>query len=143
MEQEKITVNLGVVDLGKMDYLVEQGFYANRSEFVRTAVRNQLKEHDPIVSDESLRGKMITVSTESLEARNIWAIGVFKLDAGLVNKHLQNGVKLSIFVVGAVVVDKTIPLESLRAAVGRVKVYGSVIGNPDVVAFLKGESSHV
>ena len=143
MEQEKVTINLSVVDLGKMDYLVEQGFYSNRSEFVRSAVRNQLKTHDPIVSDESLRGKMVSLSTDSADVRHIWAIGIFKLDAALVKRHLQSGVKLGIFVVGALVVDKDIDLASLKGALATVKVYGSITGQPEVVRFLKEGESHV
>lgn len=143
MEQEKITINLSVVDLGKMDYLVEQGFYANRSEFVRSAVRSQLKSHDPVVSDESLRGRMVSLSTESPEVRSIWAIGMFKLDYALVKRHLQSGTRLGIFVVGALVVDKAITLELLKPVIDTVKVYGTITGHPDVVRYLKGGESDV
>ena len=52
--QEKITINLNAVDLAKVDYLAEQGFYSSRSDFIRTAIRNQLREHEAIVSDEAL-----------------------------------------------------------------------------------------
>ena len=41
-ESEKITINLGYVDLGRIDLLVQEGFYSNRSDFIRTAIRNQL-----------------------------------------------------------------------------------------------------
>ncbi|MBS3985026.1 MAG: hypothetical protein KGZ66_05435 [Selenomonadales bacterium] len=143
MEQEKITINLSVVDLGKVDYLVEQGFYANRSEFVRSAVRNQLKTHDPIVSDESLRGKMVSLSTDSADVRHVWAIGIFKLDAALVKRHLQSGVKLSVFVVGALVIDKSVTLDNVRDVMGTVKVYGSITGQPEVVRFLKEGEQNV
>ena len=42
---EKITINLGLVDLGQVDLLVQEGFYANRTDFIRTAIRNQLTTH--------------------------------------------------------------------------------------------------
>src|SRR5580693_5065020 len=45
-ESEKITINLGFVDLGHIDLLVEEAFYSNRTDFIRTAVRNQLARHD-------------------------------------------------------------------------------------------------
>jgi len=137
VEQEKVTLNLSIVDLGKMDYLVEQGFYSNRSEFMRTAIRNQLREHDPVVSDESLRGKMLSVSTETPEVRSVWAIGVFKLDKALVARHATAATKLSIFVVGALIVDKDTTLEMLKEAVVSAKIYGSISGPPDVVKYLK------
>src|ERR1700712_665248 len=42
---EKITINLGCVDLGQIDLLVQEGFYANRTDLIRTAIRNQLTAH--------------------------------------------------------------------------------------------------
>ena len=44
-ETEKITINLGFVDLGQIDLLVQEGFYSNRTDFIRTAIRNQLTTH--------------------------------------------------------------------------------------------------
>ena len=44
-ETEKITINLGPVDLGQIDLLVQEGFYSNRTDFIRTAIRNQLATH--------------------------------------------------------------------------------------------------
>ena len=142
VEQEKVTLNLSIVDLGKMDYLVEQGFYSNRSEFMRAAIRHQLKAHDPVVSDESLRGKMLSISTETPEVRHVWAIGVFKLDKALIAKHLASGTKLGIFVVGALIVDKDITLEMIKEAVVSAKIYGSVSGHVEVAKFLKEGFEH-
>src|SRR3954452_18376625 len=44
-ETEKLTINLGVVDLGQIDLLVQEGFYSNRTDLIRTAIRNQLSVH--------------------------------------------------------------------------------------------------
>jgi len=44
-ETEKITINLGLVDLGQVDLLVQEGFYSNRTDFIRTAIRNQISAH--------------------------------------------------------------------------------------------------
>ena len=49
-ESEKITINLGFVDLGHVDLLVSEGFYGNRTDFIRTAIRNQLGRHGPAMS---------------------------------------------------------------------------------------------
>ncbi|MFD2740093.1 CopG family transcriptional regulator [Sulfitobacter aestuarii] len=49
-ENEKITINLGFVDLGRIDLLVQEGFYSNRSDFIRTAIRNQIDSHAEVVS---------------------------------------------------------------------------------------------
>jgi len=51
-ESEKITINLGYVDLGHVDLMVQEGFYSNRTDFIRTAIRNQ-----PADADRQVRGK--------------------------------------------------------------------------------------
>ena len=54
-ESEKITINLGFVDLGHIDLLVQEGFYSNRSDFIRTAIRNQLSTHSEEVKKSIVR----------------------------------------------------------------------------------------
>lgn len=54
-ETEKITINLGYVDLGRVDLLVQEGFYSNRSDFIRTAIRNQLATHADAVTQSIVR----------------------------------------------------------------------------------------
>ena len=48
-DTEKITINLGYVDLGHVDLMVQEGFYSNRTDFIRTAIRNQLERHADVV----------------------------------------------------------------------------------------------
>src|SRR6187399_334367 len=48
-DSEKITINLGYVDLGHIDLMVEEGFYSNRTDFIRTAIRNQLERHGEVI----------------------------------------------------------------------------------------------
>ena len=54
-ETEKITINLGYVDLGHVDLMVQEGFYSNRTDFIRTAVRNQLERHADVVRQSTAR----------------------------------------------------------------------------------------
>ncbi|MDP9812229.1 Arc/MetJ-type ribon-helix-helix transcriptional regulator [Rhizobium tibeticum] len=54
-ESEKITINLGYVDLGRIDLLVQEGFYSNRSDFIRTAIRNQLASEGEAVKQSVIR----------------------------------------------------------------------------------------
>lgn len=54
-DSEKVTVNLGYVDLGRVDLLVQEGFYSNRSDFIRTAIRNQLAAQAEVVSQSMVR----------------------------------------------------------------------------------------
>ena len=54
-ETEKITINLGYVDLGHVDLMVKDGFYSNRTDFIRTAIRNQLERHADVVKQSTAR----------------------------------------------------------------------------------------
>jgi Arc/MetJ-type ribon-helix-helix transcriptional regulator len=71
-DTEKITINLGPVDLGQIDLLVEEGFYSNRTDLIRTAIRNQLSIHAPVVKDTVTRRELVLglqyFSKQTLEA---------------------------------------------------------------------------
>src|SRR6476660_1907793 len=70
-DSEKITVNLGFIDLGRVDLMVRDGFYANRADFIRTAVRNQLERHDDAVRQSVARRQLklgLSHYTQDLEA---------------------------------------------------------------------------
>ena len=58
-ETEKITLNLGPVDLGQIDLLVQEGFYSNRTDFIRTAIRNQLATHAEVVRQTVARKTLV------------------------------------------------------------------------------------
>src|ERR1700759_724721 len=60
-ESEKITINLGPVDLGQIDLLVEEGFYSNRTDLIRTAIRNQLATHSQVVIETVTLRPMVLV----------------------------------------------------------------------------------
>lgn len=62
-ETEKVTINLGYVDLGQVDLMVQEGFYSNRTDFIRTAIRNQLTTHADVVNQ--------TVARKTLEVHEI------------------------------------------------------------------------
>src|SRR3954449_7143854 len=85
-ESEKITVNLGFVDLGQIDLLVREGFYSNRTDLIRTAIRNQLDRHADVVRN--------SVSRKSLE------LGLRHYGAQELERAKAAGEKLTIKVVG-------------------------------------------
>src|SRR6266508_2945147 len=58
-ETEKITINLGVIDLGQIDLLVQEGFYSNRTDFIRTAIRTQLATHAEVVKQTVARKTLV------------------------------------------------------------------------------------
>lgn len=89
-DTEKITVNLGTVDLGRIDLLVQEGFYSSRADFIRTAIRNQLEQQKTAVDSITTR-KSIVIGTlgydrheleqirDEKERVNVKVIGTFIL----------------------------------------------------------------
>jgi len=89
-ETEKITVNIGSVDLGRIDLLVQEGFYSSRADFIRTAIRNQLERQKTAVDSISSRKSMVIGTLgytrkdlekiqEAGETINVKVIGLFIL----------------------------------------------------------------
>jgi Arc/MetJ-type ribon-helix-helix transcriptional regulator len=70
---EKITINLGLVDLGQIDLLVQEGFYANRTDFIRTAIRGQLEAHASAV-DQTVARRTLVLGTQHFSRRDLEAI---------------------------------------------------------------------
>jgi len=109
-DTEKITINLGVVDLGKIDLLVEQGFFTNRTDFIRAAIRNHLDKHDTELQD--------TIT------RNNFAVGIMVYTSSGLKKRLDKGEMLDILVVGMFVLSEDVTPELARSTINSVKVLG-------------------
>lgn len=110
-ETEKITINLGFVDLGRIDLLVREGFYTNRSDLIRTAIRNQLDRHDDVVKQAVLRSsvdlglrRLTRSELEAVRARNetlaLRVLGLASIDAD-VSPDLARATIASLHVLGA------------------------------------------
>src|SRR4051812_6109700 len=69
-KSEKITINLGLIDLGQIDLLVDEGFYANRTDFIRTAIRRQLESRSAAVDDTVAR-RTLTLGSRHVERREL------------------------------------------------------------------------
>jgi Arc/MetJ-type ribon-helix-helix transcriptional regulator len=69
-KSEKITINLGLVDLGQIDLLVDEGFYANRTDFIRTAIRRQLDSRATAVND-TVERRALTLGTQHLGRQDL------------------------------------------------------------------------
>ncbi|HSG24686.1 MAG TPA: hypothetical protein VLA32_01110 [Anaerolineales bacterium] len=109
-DTEKITINLGVVDLGKIDLLVEQGFFTNRTDFIRTAIRHHLDKHDTQLQE--------TIT------RNNFAVGIMIFTTSGLQKRLEKGEMLDIMVVGMLVLSEGITPELARNTINSIKVLG-------------------
>jgi Arc/MetJ-type ribon-helix-helix transcriptional regulator len=69
-KSEKITINIGLIDLGQIDLLVDEGFYANRTDFIRTAIRRQLETRSSAV-DENVARRSLTLGTQHYSRRDL------------------------------------------------------------------------
>ncbi len=109
-EAEKITINMNVVDLGKVDLLVSEGFYSNRTDFIRTAIRNQLDRH----------------ADEVRNSVNRWALalGVIHYDKAELESVREAGETLAINITGLFSLANDVTPELAREVIRSVRVIG-------------------
>jgi len=119
-DTEKITINLGFVDLGYVDLMVREGFYSNRTDFIRTAIRNQLERHADVVKQSAARKGLDlglrNFSREDLEAAR------------------RAGEMLHINVLGLASIAHDVTPELARATIASVSVLGALHASPTVKA---------
>jgi Arc/MetJ-type ribon-helix-helix transcriptional regulator len=121
-ESEKLTLNLGYVDLGQIDLLVSEGFYANRSDFIRTAIRSHLSTHG-----EALR---------QVVARKMLVLGLQHFSVADLTKVQSAGEKLQIRVLGLASIANDVPAELAAATIESITVLGALHASPAVRAAL-------
>ncbi|RAS35771.1 CopG family transcriptional regulator [Paraburkholderia bryophila] len=126
-ETEKITINLGPVDLGQIDLLVEEGFYSNRTDLIRTAIRNQLAVHAQVVTETVTRRAMV-LGLQHFSRRDLEAAQA---------AHEQ----LDIHVLGLASIAADVPPELAAATIASVVVLGAFHASPAVKAALAGRIS--
>ncbi|MCY0096749.1 CopG family transcriptional regulator [Hoeflea ulvae] len=117
-ETEKITINLGYVDLGRIDLLVNEGFYSNRSDFIRTAIRNQLDSHQDAV-------------TRSIE-RHTMELGLRDYSRADLESLRAAGEVLHVKVVGLARIADDVTPELALATIGTITVLGALQASRDV-----------
>jgi len=121
-ESEKITINLGYVDLGHVDLLVREGFYSNRTDFIRTAIRNQLGTHADTLKQ--------TVARHSL------VLGLQRYTRQDLEKVRAAGEQLHIQVLGLATIDDDVPGPLAAQTIASVAVLGALRASPKVKAAL-------
>jgi Arc/MetJ-type ribon-helix-helix transcriptional regulator len=121
-DTEKITINLGIVDLGQVDLLVQEGFYSNRTDFIRTAIRNQLRTHAQFVQQ--------TVADQTL------ALGLRHYSRADLEAAQATGQALRIHVLGLASIAPDVPAELARATITSVHVLGVLQASAAVKAAL-------
>ncbi|MGH8477439.1 MAG: hypothetical protein ACRERV_04910 [Methylococcales bacterium] len=121
-DSEKITINLGFIDLGQIDLLVREGFYSTRTDFIRTAIRNQLVTHAEVVKQTVARKTLVLglqhISRQDLEAAQ------------------AAGQKLQVQVLGLARIADDVSPELALATIESLIVLGALQASPAVKAAL-------
>ncbi|WP_324754899.1 CopG family transcriptional regulator [Roseovarius sp. Pro17] len=117
-ENEKITINLGFVDLGRIDLLVQEGFYSNRSDFIRTAIRNQIDAQSEIV-------------TKSVE-RHTMELGLRDYTRADLEALRDGGEILHVKVVGLARIAADVTPELAKQTIGSITVLGALQASREI-----------
>jgi Arc/MetJ-type ribon-helix-helix transcriptional regulator len=121
-ESEKLTINLGLVDLGQIELLVQEGFYANRTDFIRTAIRNQIERHSETVRQ--------VVSRKSVD------LGVRHVTRAELMSARAAGQMLDIRVLGLLVIADDIPVDLARNTIASLNILGALQASEAIKAAL-------
>ena len=121
-DSEKITINLGHVDLGQVDLLVHDGFYSNRTDFIRTAIRNQLERHAEVVRRSV--------------ARHSFDLGLRHFSRADLEAARDGGTALHIGVLGLATIATDVSGELARASIASIRVLGALHASAEVKAAL-------
>jgi Arc/MetJ-type ribon-helix-helix transcriptional regulator len=119
---EKITINVGLVDLGEIDLLVSEGFFANRTDFIRTAIRRQLETRSDAV--------------EATVARRELVLGIESYSRDTLEQARDSGRMVELRVLGLASIAEDVSPELARATIARVEVLGAFRASRAVKAAL-------
>ena len=123
-DSEKITINLGLIDLGQIDLLVNEGFYSNRTDLIRTAIRNQLNTHAEVVKQ--------TVARKSL------VLGMHHYSRADLEAARDKGERLQIQVLGMASIASDVTAELAVATIESILVLGALHASTAVKTALAG-----
>jgi Arc/MetJ-type ribon-helix-helix transcriptional regulator len=124
-DQEKVCINLSVIDLGKIDLLVSEGYYANRTDFIKDAIRNGLDQHKTAI--------------DSRVHANSFVVGILSLTAKDLEEIVQKGKTLDIYVVGMLHISSNVPPALAEKAIGTVTVNGVIKAEKEVLEVLNSK----
>jgi Arc/MetJ-type ribon-helix-helix transcriptional regulator len=121
-KSEKITINIGLVDLGQIDLLVNEGFYANRTDFIRTAIRRQIDSREAAVND-TVQRRALTLGTQHLSRPDLEALKAA-------------GQRIELRVLGLATIADDVSPELAMATIAAVEVLGAFRASRAVKAAL-------
>jgi Arc/MetJ-type ribon-helix-helix transcriptional regulator len=124
---EKITINVGLVDLGQIDLLVSEGFFANRTDFIRTAIRRQLESRSDAVDKTVARRELV--------------LGIERYSRDMLEQLKDSGRMVELRVLGLATIDNDVSPELAVATIARVEVLGAFRASPAVKAALASRTT--
>lgn len=127
-QYEKITVNLPAVDLGKIDYLVEQGFYNTRTEFIRTSIKGEIDKNSSAINR--------VIKEEEGKEGTFFGVGVISLNKSDLERYVTKNKKITLFVMGMCFIGKDVTIELAAKTIKSFRVYGIKKGPKDVIEYL-------
>ncbi|WP_082651735.1 hypothetical protein [Gorillibacterium timonense] len=119
---EKITININVVDLGFVDLLVSEGFYSNRTDFIKTSIRNQLQVHSDFTN------RMVNNPLEKTEK----FVGIIHIGRDFITNLKASNKLVSYDVIGMLIIANDIPLEEISQVIKTIRVFGVCKCSADV-----------
>jgi Arc/MetJ-type ribon-helix-helix transcriptional regulator len=122
VDSEKLTINIGFVDLGHIDLLVREGFYSNRSDFIRTAIRTQLDRHTDALKQSIARRQL------DLGLRQFNRLDLEAIRAAGESLHIQ--------VLGLAIIASDVSADLALATIASIEVLGALQASPEVKAAL-------
>lgn len=122
-DTEKITINLGLVDLGQIDLLVQEGFYSNRTDFIRTAIRNHLATHADAVRQAVIRKTLV--------------LGLVEFSRSDLETVRKSGKRIRIQVLGLARIASDVSVALASATIESVSVLGAFEASPAIKAALR------
>ena len=117
-DSDKVTVNVGLVDLAQVDLLVEEGFYSNRTDLVRAAIRNLLQQHADVIRQTVVRKRYV--------------MGLHRYSLRELEQVVAQGEQLEINVLGLAVIEDDVPVDLATRAIASIQVLGAFVAAPAV-----------
>lgn len=128
-ESEKLTINLGVVELAQIDVLVEQGIFSNRSDLIRSAVRKELELHK-----DRMDISPITVSSKVSWTKTI---GIMSISKKMLEKLARDNEKISLSIIGMLMVGSDVTTSLFEQTVENILVRGKIVASEEIKALIR------
>lgn len=141
MRSEKITIDLSEVELAQVDFLVEKGLYASRSDLISSAIRKETKEHkkefEQFVGDSSHNlwdelEEFVDEIDNATFMGHFWGVGINVIKQRDVEAMIRAGEKINIRMIGSLTIEKDVDPEQFRQVLDCVKIYGKMNAEPEI-----------